>query len=400
MTDPNGDTCAWTPGSDGFCPSDSGSSSPPHTTTYLSPVGVLEADHIRLAMTRSETGERPQIETAVFAGVEEPEHAPVRLDGEVMPGTIVPQLAAIDDRVYLAWSDLYAGTVVGAPLREGGTVIAEEIVNFGARDGRLRRLGDRFVFVSATTSEILGTWVDREGRVEKTTVLASPALTAVGFDVSDDGAGGALAIAFHTYDKASSTSGLSIARVFADGTTVVTPIVKFEKYDNVTFMQVTGTSDGGALAALGLYRENRPAPAVVRVAPDGTVTTEPTTLASVTELVRNGTAVLAISSPENLRSEARVLDERGTILSGPFRLPADRSAAAFATPGGFTLLHETSDAAVALTSLDTSGFPAPPIAIAHTSTEGCGCRTTNSDTAGLFAITFAFVLRRRVRRAA
>lgn len=397
MTDPNGDTCAWLPGNDGFCPSDSGGSKPKHIITYHSGTGVTASDHVRLAMTRSETGERPYLETAVFVGVE-PEHTPVLLDGEPMPGTIVPQLAAIDDVVYLAWSDMGVNTMVGAPLHPDGTVIAEEIVNLGARSGALRRLGDRFLFVFTQSTEIRGTWIDRDGSIGNTIVLANPASSTSGIDVSNDGASGALAITYHTYDEPTDTRGLSIARVAADGSHRDTTIATFGKYESITYVQAVATSDGGALAVLGFLREGMRMPSIARVDPDGTVRVQPTKIDSVIDLVRNGAKLLALSSSGT--GTASVLDEQGTVLSGPFVLNATAGVSAFATGAGFTAIHGSTDAPVSLTSLDASGFPAPPVVIAETTEDGCGCRTTNSPTAGIFVVVGGLVLRRRRFRGA
>ena len=400
MTDPNGDTCAWTPGNDGFCPSDSGGSKPKHTISYLSGTGVGQADHVRVAMTRTETGERPHIETAaVFPGVE-PEHAPVLLDGEPMPGTIVPQLAAIGDGIYLAWADQYADVMVVAPLREGGTVIAEEIVNLGARTGALRRVGDRllFVWLNEQTHELRGTWIDSDGRVVTTKLIATN--VSAGVDISDDGEAGAITMMYPTFDKTTMKRGLAITRVAADGSFRETPVASFGERDGFTYLEIVGTSDGGALALLGLVRESKTIPSVLRLDPDGTPRVATTTVDAVIELVRNGDAVLALSPAGTTRTQARVLDEDGTVRSGPFVLDA-AAASAFAVAGGFALVHASGDAPVVLTTLDPSGYPAPAVEIAQTEVDGCGCRSTNGNTAGLFVIVGALVLRRRrVRRAA
>jgi MYXO-CTERM domain-containing protein len=405
MTDPNGDTCVWAPGNDGFCPSDSGGSSGPKKiyTNYYSATGVAEGDLVRVAMTRSVTDEKPVIETVVLSGAA-PEHRVVTLDGVEMAGSILPRLAAIGDRTYLAWFDEDVNATVGAPLHDSA-VVGEEIVHLGPKGGVLRRLGDRFLYVvMADPAEIRGTWIDRDGKLGETIVLATNVATTTSspFELSDDGASGTIALLYGTLDKATKQRGLVLARIAADGTHRDTTIATFatERDGVKPEMAAIATSDGGAFAIVTFVSENKATLSRVRVDPDGRLDIQPTTL-SVRELVRKDTMVLAITTSQS-QTLVSTLDEQGTLISGSFPVDVRGVGAAFATPRGFAMVHTMQNTPVAVTVVE--GVPLLPITVAEDSVEevdGCGCRSTNTPTAGLLVLVGALVLRRRrVRRAA
>ena len=391
MTDPNGETCAWSPGNDGFCPSGGGgSSSNEKVTTYISPTGVGLSDHVRVAMTRTHTGEKPQIESTAVVPGQEPNVAPILLDGETpLVGSIGPQLAAIDDQVYLVWTQ--AGGTFGAPLAPGATVRSDEILDLEARYGTLLRVAQRFLFVRPRDANgtVHGLWIGVDGRSQGTIELATGVAFETLFDINADT--GMIAIAYLAKVEAKPAE-LRFARIAADGTRIDNLVIPIDGY--VVEAEVVPTADGGVL---GVVRTTTMV-FVARVSSHGDVLVSAANLPRVTQLVRGAAGNFALTVFDGGRDaykEGRVLDDDGKIIGGPFGLGLGIGGYAFATPDGFALVHATRDAAIATTTLNGSG-PGPTIEVAYTTVDdGCGCRTANSSTAGLLLLAGLLVLRRR-----
>lgn len=388
MTDPNGDTCAWTPGNDGFCPSDSGGSSGSKKihTRYHSPAAVPFAGHVRVAMTRSRTDEPTQIETALAGAGEPGVTEPVLLGGEPLVHAIVPQLAAVGQRTYLVWEDVAEGSRHRGALLAGDGSLVHPITELGARDGVLVVAGERFVFVHDADPEgvVFATWIDRDGhRVEKTELVH---LDEDGELLDISGGDGFLALATANADRA-----VVISRIADDGTVIDRTPIPFDgkAWDG----QVVATSDGGVLAQFRVVADQKSAVHVVVVDADGTVTAVPSTLPQLADLVRVPLGIVAIAyEPATIR----VLDEAGAQRGEVHDFSGRGTLRAIATADGFAVLHAAPDVAIAVTQMP-GGVPAGRIEVAHGSVEelGCGCRTANPGTSALFAVALLVVLRRR-----
>ena len=386
VTDPNGDTCAWRPGSDGFCPSDDGggSSGPKYIETdYRGPTGAPFAGHVRVAMTRTRTEEPPQLETALVGPSTQPVHAPVLVDGEPLVDAERPQLAAIGQRTYLVWTDREDYQQRGALLTSSGSII-RPITELGP--GELHVVGERFVVVHPADRSglVRASWIAVDGQLVDTTDVTA------GLDDPDllDASGGDRFLAVAT----TSTSGaLVISRVAPDG--AIIDRIPIALTGKVLEGQIVPTIDGGVFGQFKVTTDDGVAMQLVIVDADATVAVMPSPLPPFEDLVRVPLGIVATTyHPPSLH----LLDDTGLEVGAPFSLANRAFVDVVPMPGGFSLVHKGPNAAIAVTPMP-GGTPTPSIDVAYRSKEeaGCGCQSASPGSSAVFALALLGILRRR-----
>lgn len=414
MTDAAGNSCPWVPGSDGSCPSHSsgGGGSGPEYHRYLSAVAVPVGDQLRVVMTGSEDGDTG-LETTVVTGGAAGPMLPVMLDGVPLTSAIVPQLSAIDGRVYLAWRDTRSGGgQLGGILRADGSIDPSTVALLGPDYLALHRVGNRYLLVSRPAEGLIeGTFVEADGTVAETIEIARDISGSTLEMTNDpDGATGLWAMAFYRSSPDGHRSSLHVARVMADG--------RMLDGDGIELAAWTagedGASGGMSLAVLPdrsvfvvmkQYRKTSSAEThVIRVPQrsqlpaDGSGITD-TVVADLPvfrQLVAHGNSILGIStlSTDDYREHAQLhlLNRYGAVVGTPVSVPLVNAPHAFTTPSGFGLLQTDGD--VSVTMVDDRGLPGAATPIASTYELDGGCNAAGSRGSWLVLVALGLVVSR------
>ena len=387
MTDPAGNTCAWQPGSDGYCSSDDGGSSAPKKlfTAYYSPAAAVAPD-LLVAMTRSKTDEPPQIELAAVRPGELPVPVPVTISGEPLVGTSAPQLAAIGTSAYLTWVDANTRGSVGALVDADGTIVSAR-AHLGLRTGFLSTVAERFVFVHPPDAAgvVKASWIGLDGRFERSFIDVATDVEGSGLiDVA--GGESIVAIATRHVDHT-----LAITRAGDDGTVFTVSEVVVD--GKVTKGHIVVRADGGVLGVFEVQpAKGKPTRWTVIVDEIGATRVTPSTLPPLLALVRGPRSVLATT--DETTSRGYMLDDDGIAVPS-WDIVVPRSNEAIATSNGFAVLH-TQQSGVKLTPIE-DGVAQPAIMVADGGVEeaGCGCRSSGGGASAMFAGVLQLVVRRR-----
>lgn len=414
MTDPAGNSCPWVPGSDGYCPSDSsgGGSSGPDYHRYLSAVAVPVGDQLRVVMTGSDDGGTALETTVVTGGVAGP-MVPVMLDGAPLTSAIVPQLSAIDGRVYLAWRDTRSGGgQLGAILRADGSIDPSTVALLGPDYLYLHRVGNRHLLVSRPSAGLIeGTFVEADGTVAETIEIASDvAGDTLAMTNDPDGATGMWAMAFYRSSPDGQRSSLHVVRVMADGRALDGDGIELAAWtpgeDGATGgMSLAVLPDRSVFVVMKQYPKSASAQThVVRVPQrsllpaDGSGITD-TVVADLPvfrQVVAHGNTILGIStlSTDDYREHAQlhVLDRYGAVVGTPMSVPLVTAPRAFTTPSGFGLLQTDGD--VSVTMVDVRGLPGAATPIASTYELDGGCNAAAGRGSWLVLVALGLVVSR------
>jgi hypothetical protein len=409
MTDSNGDSCAWVPGNDGSCPSDTSSSgSSPNYHSYLSAVAVAVGDQLRVAMTGLDDS-GAQLETMTVRGGKPTNVTPVLLDGAPLAESILPRLSAIDGRVYFMWRGLETRVHQGAILRDDGSIDPTTITSFEGDDVTLHRVGNRHLAIARTADgTVRGTLIRADG-TQAVTVEIAHGIEAEGIAATSDdpdGTAGLCAVAF--YRPVTDGRELRVTRITEGGTML--------DGDGILIARSTVGSIGvGAVSVATLpdgstfltYRLNRSSeyethtvriPQVVHAPVDGSAITDRVTadLPVFRQVVARGSHILGISttySDPSEHAQAHLLDRDGSVLAGPVPLLVGNMPHAITTPSGFAVLQQNYD--ISVTYLDDSGRAGRNTPLAETYEIESGCTATGAGGSWLVLVAIPLVWRRR-----
>lgn len=412
MTDPAGDSCIWAPGNDGYCPGDSsgGGSSGPEYHRYISAVAVPLGDELRVVMTGTENSGTGLETTIVAHGAAGP-MMPVTLDGAALQKSIVPQLSAIDGKLYLAWSDTRSGGgQLGAMLRPDGSIDPSTITIFGRDYLYLRRVGHRHLLVSRPAEGVIeGTFVEADGTLAETIEIAHDVAGETREMTHDsDGSLGMWAMAFYRSTPDGHRSSLHVVRVMGDGR-VLDPIELASWTPGED-----GASGGFSLAVLPdrsvtvlmkQFWDRTPETHVFHIPQrsqlpaDGSGITESVvpTLPVFREVVAHGEHLLGIStmatSDYHEHAQLHLLDRYGAVVGEPTSVSIVDQPRAFVTPSGFGLLQTDGD--VSVTMVDREGRPGPATPIAETyELDSGGCNASGARGSWLVLVALGLLVTR------
>lgn len=405
MTDPNGETCAWSPGNDGHCPPEGGTSSGPVRHTYLSPHAAAEGDHLRIVMTGSESGQPPRTETTTLRpGEDATAIVPVTtLDGAELEA-VTPQVSAIDDRVLLAWES--ATDQRAALLGPDGVLATAPVALGGSASGyvMLRRVGSRWLAIHVPISgeEIGGTWVNRDGAVDGTLTLATGVRSLV--DVADDPTGTAPLGALVFFRLDGEAQELRVARFAVDGTRLDADSLlvarSIPRELSITSASVGTAADGSVLVIYASMDENfvREVRAVT-IASDGTMVERTTPLDGAPKLLPGATNYFGLAT----RAEEATTNAFGQVLGldgqplGAASLVASTDYAwpvAVAAQQGYAVLHAESEVTVTFVGTDATSQGSAIVATSYEVDTGCHAGVSS----GAGAMLALFGVRRRRKK--